>query len=82
MKPKQMKIDEGGYLWIERFGKMIEQFCPFSYDKSLKAANQKNCGDWCPLFDDSNIIPNGQGDLGLCKREYYDVEIKDERKYI
>jgi hypothetical protein len=69
-----MKINKGGYLWIERFGKMKEQFCLYS--------DIANCGDWCPLFDDSNIMPNGQGDLGLCKREYCDVEIKDERKCV
>jgi hypothetical protein len=74
MKPKQMKIDKEGYLWIERFEKMKEQFCPYS--------DIENCGDWCPLFDDSNIMPNGQGDLGLCRREYCDVEIKDERKCV
>ena len=35
------KIDEDGNLYIERAGKMKQQFCPFDV---------KPCGDWCPLF--------------------------------
>ena len=39
----KIKIDEKGHLWIERKGKMKDQFCPYDSDMS-------HCGDWCPLF--------------------------------
>ena len=39
----KIKIDNEGYLWIERKGKMKDQFCPYDSDMS-------HCGDWCPLF--------------------------------
>ena len=41
----KIKIDEKGHLWIERKGKMKDQFCPYDSDMS-------HCGDWCPLFEE------------------------------
>ena len=38
----KLKIDENGYLYIERAGKMREQVCPYGCGRG--------CGDWCPHF--------------------------------
>lgn len=48
------KIDKGGYLLIKRRNVFKPQFCPHGDDA---------CGDWCPLFDDSDA---DIGEIQLC----------------
>lgn len=43
----KIKIDEIGFISIERNGKMRSQCCPFT---ATSAGGLVNCGDWCPLF--------------------------------
>ena len=38
----KIKIDEDGWLWLERAGKMKSQFCIH--------CDGDRCGDWCPAF--------------------------------
>lgn len=47
--------NEDGYLFIERGGRMIEQFCPFA--PLDDAGYQMACGDWCPLFCEPFTTP-------------------------
>ena len=60
------KIDEMGYLHIERHGKMRHQFCPTAFKWMW-------CGTWCPLFGEwrkSTVLQDGTDKniiLQLCK---------------
>ena len=75
----KIKIDNYGHLWIERAGKMKDMTCPFSYDKDLQAASSQ-CGDWCPLFDDSDITDPQEGlGLCLCHNNFPNAVVIDER---
>ena len=77
------KIDEDGNLYIERAGKMKQQFCPFDV---------KPCGDWCPLFGepmdntmswttvDGHIGGHKTTELELCRKKLYFDEFTDERE--
>lgn len=52
------KIDNNGWLWIERGGKEKLQECPFT-QKTFQVNNltiREPCGDWCPLFGEPTII--------------------------
>jgi hypothetical protein len=64
----KIKIDKDGYLWIERAGKMKKQFCPYD------SINEGYCGDWCPLFDDSD-----RKYLCLCNNSFPTTVAVDER---
>jgi hypothetical protein len=69
----KIKIDNEGCLWIERAGKMKAQICP--YDE-----NWTGCGDWCPLFDDSDITDPQEGlGLCLCHNNFPNATVIDER---
>lgn len=64
-KSEKIKIDEDGYLWIERAGEMKIQMCP--HDTSDRDSNRAEpCGDWCPLFGNPHLVPSGQYLLALC----------------
>lgn len=72
------KIDKGGFLYIERAGEYVKQFCPFS-------AGSYDCCHWCALFGEPDITdPNGNQyniiTLELCKKTLYFNEFTDERK--
>lgn len=84
------KIDENGFLYIERAGKTKKTLCP--YDGECAP-----CGDWCPLFsepepakdavypdDDScnyDLVPNGKTWMRLCHGKYLEFdEFTDERE--
>lgn len=71
----KIKIDEYGYLWLERAGKMKQVECPEgSYGRTFPGGTATydvhwSCGDWCALFregGDSHIA-----EVFLCKAEYY-----------
>lgn len=42
------KIDERGWLSLERAGKIKEVYCPWTKDPSDFECS--HCGDWCALF--------------------------------
>lgn len=76
------KIDENGWLNIERAGEMKEQECPF--------ANM--CGDWCPLFGEPDttitkiafmggtlVNEKAETRLKICRAELLFDEFSDER---
>ena len=68
------KIDKGGFLYIERAGEYVKQFCPFS-------AGSYDCCHWCPLFGE----PRGERCAGeeikldICKKTLFFSELTDER---
>ena len=47
------QISHTGHLFIERAGAMKAQFCPSR--PGLPTAGPYECGDWCPLFDESVV---------------------------
>lgn len=55
------KIDNNGWLWIERGSKEKLQECPF-----MQRAFEVNdiaiapCGDWCPLFGEPKLEIDGK----------------------
>ncbi len=76
------KIDNNGWLRIERGGKEKLQECPF-----MQRAFQVNdvsiapCGDWCPLFGEPKWeIDNKAAIIEICQgnRLYFD-EFTDEK---
>ena len=77
------KIDKDGFLYIERAGKYILQYCPFSGSSDVT-----ECCHWCALFGEPEIIeditdPNGNKyniiTLELCKKILYFNEFTDKR---
>lgn len=70
----KIKIDEDGYLSIERGlknPKFKTQYCPYYAIDN----NGSQCGDWCPLFGEP-----ANGELETCKRIIEYDECIDERK--
>ena len=69
------KIDKGGFLYIERAGKYIKQFCPFS-------AGSYDCCHWCALFGEpwGDRQEGEEIKLELCKKTLHFSEFIDERK--
>jgi len=65
------KIDKGGFLYIERAGEYVKQFCPFS-------AGSYDCCHWCPLFGEPEFI-DGHPRLSLCRKVLEFVSLVDER---
>jgi len=65
----KIKINAVGRLFIKRGSEYKKQYCPF-------CAEEQFCGDWCPLFNDSDL-PKG---LELCRAYYDDIEVEDNRK--
>ena len=62
---EKIKIDEDGYLWIERGGKMKIQMCP--HDTSDRdSCRTEPCGDWCPLFGEPHFDEDRNYCLSLC----------------
>jgi hypothetical protein len=72
----KFKIDTSGHLWTKRARKWKIQTCPILY------SIRQPCGDWCPLFDDSDIINPAEMGLGLClcQANYPDADVIDERE--
>jgi hypothetical protein len=50
----KIKIDESGFLWVDRAGVITQQFCKremiYNYHLGMASEVQIPCGDWCPLF--------------------------------
>lgn len=71
------KINKDGELMITRGGKDAKQTCPFTHgvweDKPWK------CGDWCPLFRESENKPLSV--LLQCSEAAYFEDVVDERGY-
>ena len=72
---------KNGKLYIERRGKMIEQFCPFTYNGDI-------CGDWCPLFGEpeTDMVDSAGAVMGiylqLCNSKvlyFNELEIQEEK---
>ena len=67
------KVDEGGFLHIERAGKYVLQYCPFSSGGEVAV----KCGHWCPLFGE----PRGERCAGeeikldICKKTLFFSEL-------
>lgn len=68
------KVDEGGFLHIERAGKYVLQYCPFSSGGEVAV----KCGHWCPLFGEPEFI-DGHPRLSLCRKVLEFVSLVDER---
>ena len=77
----KFKIDKYGYIWIEKFGRLVEQICPYH-------GHGRGCGDWCPHFqiDDYELADKGLKDniIYLCNGTTYPIlgrveELIDER---
>jgi len=82
------KINKSGFLEIKRKGKYKLQFCPFTFSSDFSAENRV-CGDWCPLFGEPESIllfDSIEGktkqvwQLQLCHKTLQFEEIIDERK--
>jgi hypothetical protein len=74
------KIDNNGWLRIERGGKEKLQECPFT-QKTFQVNDltiREPCGDWCPLFDEPEKRPKCTY-LILCHRMIEFAEFTDER---
>ena len=72
------KIDENGYLFIQRGNIPRPQYCMASYEEF-------KCGDHCPLFGEieiqsgGGIVPSGLG-LPICQDRILSFdELADER---
>jgi hypothetical protein len=82
------KIDNNGWLRIERCGKERLQECPYT-QKTFQVNNltiREPCGDWCPLFgeptqyySDGVVVANGKTLLTLCHKTLIFDEFTDER---
>jgi hypothetical protein len=70
------KIDENGWLWIERAGEMKAQECPCAPESS-------RCGDWCPLFGEPYRYTLEKGTpataIDICQAVLVFEEFEDER---
>ena len=55
----KIKIDEDGWLWLERAGEMKSQFC--FHDGVVQ------CGDWCPAFGEPQTEDFGWLSISLCE---------------
>jgi hypothetical protein len=60
-------IDKDGFLSIVRKNVTQKQFCPHGRES-------ERCGDWCPLFDDSDA---DIGEIRIC--ESIRIDITDQR---
>lgn len=56
-----IRIEENGFLRIERAGNLKSQFCPFTIGEEARV---NDCGDWCPLFGEPNIADES---LEICQ---------------
>ena len=66
------RIDANGTLEIERAGVGIKQFCPWNEGDD---GTPRQCGGWCPLFEELGDAFAGQV-LHLCcsgESTYHDV---------
>jgi hypothetical protein len=70
------KIDKGGWLFIERAGKLKDQFCPYLH---WEPSGPAGCGDWCPLFDILESYPDGNVFVKLCRTTLTFAAFSDER---
>lgn len=69
------KIDEHGWLLVERAGSWKEQLCPWY------GVPDVHCGDWCPLFEEWEGGDEVPGTVILrCGRGYGFAVEADERK--
>jgi hypothetical protein len=83
------KIDENGWLWIERAGKLKKQLCPFSNGGDWEASCgdwcpwEASCGDWCPMFGDPYRYTLEKGipatAIDICQAVLVFEEFEDER---
>jgi hypothetical protein len=88
------KIDNNGWLRIERGGKEKLQECPYT-QKTFQVNNltmREPCGDWCPLFGepmdntmswttvDGHIGGHKTTELELCRKKLYFDEFTDGRE--
>jgi hypothetical protein len=46
----KIKIDNGGFLSVERAEKLKPQYCPYQPNDFETLNEHKCCGDWCPAF--------------------------------
>ena len=68
----KIRIDNNGWLSVERAGKFKDQKCPHDQD------NLVHCGDWCPLFGEPHNWETGSQAINLCMN-FIHGEITDER---
>ena len=69
------KINEDGFLEIQRAGVMGLQVCPVHFPKG----DEHFCGEWCPLFREPVTVPGGTT-VRLCNGgEWFFTEFTDER---
>jgi len=73
----RVRIDEQGRLWFERGTRKKQwktQYCPFDF-------NPIPCGDWCPLFQEPQLITDEpeEGEYWMIQpcRVWYAVEPED-----
>ncbi len=45
----KVKIDEDGWLMLQRQSNMLLQCCPY---QDTEGGEGPRCGDWCPLFSE------------------------------
>ena len=45
-----VKINERGFLYVERVGAWNGQYCPYG------RIDESQCGDWCPLFGEPRAL--------------------------
>ena len=70
-------LDRDGSLWLYRGGDYREQFCPYA-----RADTDINCGDWCPLFKEPELLKQDGTKLWcikLCHAEWLLDEFEDDR---
>lgn len=70
------KITQNGCLEIERQGAWRKQLCPHA-----PLSNLLCCGDWCPLFQDSQPTSEGTS-LRLCSGEVLRFEKFDDERLL
>ena len=63
------KIDNSGYLKVERKGEFKDQRCPYN------GSDGDHCGDWCPHFGEvednfsCDTALTGDGDIKIIRKE-------------
>ena len=72
------KIDNQGYLWLERKGVMKRALCPV---RKLSGSGKALCGDYCALFCEPEDSTGGEIELSLCHtfHIFKKEDFKDER---
>lgn len=66
----RIKLIDGGRLKIEKRGRFVNQFCPFSFSSEGVA----RCSESCPLF----FVDEEKQQLHLCKSVWNYSELIEE----